>query len=320
MRRPSTRSARIGDVHPAFARRVPTRVLRFAVAVREVPLHGRALGARALNALPKRIMYSTRLSLASLVLVAACHAEPKPTGVALPESSASSVGSVSGASPALAPRAAPADLVIEARRITLHGVDVLALPADRSAGADPKDKRSGKNDLYLVPLAAAVDPDAGANRSMLVDADDTTPYRLLIEVLFTLGQREVSHWELRRRGSADAIPFDAPRLDPGAALHVSPLALLVQHDGIALKLNGTNIGTQCALVGGGLAVPKRDDAHDLPALAACLRGVKPPGQPSDAIILSAEGATPFSELWPIFVVVRGERAELFPKIQFALAR
>jgi biopolymer transport protein ExbD len=77
------------------------------------------------------------------------------------------------------------------------------------AGIDPKHKRSGANDLYIVPLANALqhareldkavraakglDP---ATSEARVVADKTTPYRLLIEVLYTLGQSEFGKYHL----------------------------------------------------------------------------------------------------------------------------
>lgn len=265
----------------------------------------------------------SRLAVAALVVsLVACHDDAKPTAVPLPETSASSVGSVSAVSPALTPPIAPAELVIEADRITVRGTKVVDLPADRTLGVDPKDKRSGKNDLYIVPLAAVYAPDAGRTHdgAITIDVDDTTPYRLLIEVLFTLGQSELGRWELRRRGHAEALPLSAPRYDATTALHTSPLTIIVQPEGVALKLNGTNVGTRCALVGGGLAVPKRDDKHDTAALDACLRAMKPPGQPNDAVVVTANPAVPFAEVWVVLAVVRGEKGDLFPNIQLGVSR
>jgi biopolymer transport protein ExbD len=77
------------------------------------------------------------------------------------------------------------------------------------AGVDAKYKRSGPNDLFIVPLAnalsharetdkavrAAKGLDPSSSEAILV-ADATTPYRLLIEVLFTLGQSEFGKYHL----------------------------------------------------------------------------------------------------------------------------
>lgn len=76
-------------------------------------------------------------------------------------------------------------------------------------GVDAKYKRSGPTDLFIVPLAnalqharetdkairAAKGQDPSSSEAIVV-ADATTPYRLLIEVLFTLGQSEFGKYHL----------------------------------------------------------------------------------------------------------------------------
>jgi biopolymer transport protein ExbD len=69
------------------------------------------------------------------------------------------------------------------------------------SGAGERVKRGSPNDLYIVPLGAAlkgarsIDPRL-REKDALVVADETTPYRLLCEVLFTLGQHELSQQQL----------------------------------------------------------------------------------------------------------------------------
>lgn len=77
------------------------------------------------------------------------------------------------------------------------------------SGVDAKYKRTGPNDLYIVPLANALSSaretdkkirtakglDAATSEAIIV-ADGTTPYRLFIEVLFTLGQSEFGKYHL----------------------------------------------------------------------------------------------------------------------------
>jgi biopolymer transport protein ExbD len=89
---------------------------------------------------------------------------------------------------------------------------ILSLPSRQSlaqSGVGAQYKRSGPNDLYIVPLGNAlqsarktdklVRQAKGLDASMseaIVIADNTTPYRLLIEVLFTLGQSEYAKYHL----------------------------------------------------------------------------------------------------------------------------
>jgi biopolymer transport protein ExbD len=88
--------------------------------------------------------------------------------------------------------------------VMLPGRDSLA-----QSGIDAKYKRNGTNDLYIVPLANALQAARTTDRQIrmakgldpssseaIVVADNTTPYRLLIEVLYTLGQSEYSKYHL----------------------------------------------------------------------------------------------------------------------------
>lgn len=144
---------------------------------------------------------------ATLVVASACHDDPKPASVPLPATTASGVDAVQV--PPATMTSAP--LVIEDHRIVVNGKELLDLREDQSAGLDPKYKRNGKNDLYVVPLAASFARDAGTWPSPLtIDVDDRTSYRVLIEVLYTLGQSEMcSRWTAAspsRRRAATSPP------------------------------------------------------------------------------------------------------------------
>ena len=86
---------------------------------------------------------------------------------------------------------------------------VCPVPGDPTHGIEGKYKRSGPNDLYVVPLANALQSWRERDRQVriatgkdpssseaIVIADSNTPYRLLVEVLFTLGQTEFSKFHL----------------------------------------------------------------------------------------------------------------------------
>ena len=86
---------------------------------------------------------------------------------------------------------------------------VCPVPGDPTHGIEGKYKRSGPNDLYVVPLANALQSWRERDRQVrlatgkdpshseaIVIADGNTPYRLLVEVLFTLGQTEFSKFHL----------------------------------------------------------------------------------------------------------------------------
>jgi biopolymer transport protein ExbD len=78
-----------------------------------------------------------------------------------------------------------------------------------STGIDAKFKRGGANDMYIVPLGNALQHARDIDKAVrtakglnpnsseaLVVVDKTTPYRVLIEVLFTLGQSEFGKYHL----------------------------------------------------------------------------------------------------------------------------
>ena len=89
---------------------------------------------------------------------------------------------------------------------------VVILPTRESlaqSGLDAKYKKAGINDLHIVPLANALlsvretdkqvrmakglDP---STSEAIVIVDETTPYRLLMEVLYTLGQSSFGKYNL----------------------------------------------------------------------------------------------------------------------------
>jgi biopolymer transport protein ExbD len=118
--------------------------------------------------------------------------------------------------PASVMKKAPAQegvLVTISKTQILVGDDkILTLPGRESlaqAGVDARYKRSGPNDLFIVPLGNALmsarKTDVAVRRAKGLDpssseaiviADKGTPYRLLMEVLFTLGQSEYGKYHL----------------------------------------------------------------------------------------------------------------------------
>jgi biopolymer transport protein ExbD len=118
--------------------------------------------------------------------------------------------------PASVMKKAPAQdgvlVTISKTQILVGDEKILGLPGRESlvqAGVDARFKRSGPNDLFIVPLGnalmAARKTDIAVRRAKGLDpssseaiviADKGTPYRLLMEVLFTLGQSEYGKYHL----------------------------------------------------------------------------------------------------------------------------
>jgi len=103
-------------------------------------------------------------------------------------------------------------VTISKSQILVGDQKILSLPGRESqaqTGVGAQHKRGGPNDLYIVPLGnvmmAARRTDAALRRAKGLDpstseaiiiADRGTPYRLFIEVLFTLGQSEFGKYHL----------------------------------------------------------------------------------------------------------------------------
>jgi biopolymer transport protein ExbD len=93
--------------------------------------------------------------------------------------------------------------------IVVDDKQVIPVPSDATHGVEGKYKRNGPNDLYITELAnrlqnwrdrdkairSQTGKDASGSEAILI-ADKDTPYRLLVEVLFTLGQTEFNKFHL----------------------------------------------------------------------------------------------------------------------------
>ncbi len=100
-------------------------------------------------------------------------------------------------------------VLISKSQIVVDDSPVVPVPADPTHGIEGKYKRSGPNDLYITPLANALQSwrerdkqvrvatgrDATSSEAIII-ADRDTPFRLLIEVLVTLGQSEFAKYHL----------------------------------------------------------------------------------------------------------------------------
>ncbi len=100
-------------------------------------------------------------------------------------------------------------VIVSKSHVIVDDAIICPVPADATHGIEGKYKRSGPNDLYIVPLANALQSwrerdrqirlqtgkDPSSSEAIII-ADAGTPYRLLVEVLFTLGQTEFARFHL----------------------------------------------------------------------------------------------------------------------------
>ena len=101
-------------------------------------------------------------------------------------------------------------IIITKSNILVDNNPVCPVPPDATHGVEGKHKRSGgTNDLYIVPLAnaaqswrdrdvivrAAMGKDTSSSEAIII-ADQGMPFRLLTEVVFTLGQTSFAKFHL----------------------------------------------------------------------------------------------------------------------------
>ena len=103
-------------------------------------------------------------------------------------------------------------VTVSKSQILVGDEKIMSLPSRQSlaqSGVGAQHKRSGPNDLYIVPLGNSLQAarktdklvrqakglDASMSEAIII-ADMTTPYRLFIEVLYTLGQNEFGKYHL----------------------------------------------------------------------------------------------------------------------------
>lgn len=103
-------------------------------------------------------------------------------------------------------------ITVSKSQILVGDKKVLELPGRESlaqTGVGAQEKRSGPNDVYIVKLGNALQAARKIDRRVreakgldattsdaIIIADGSTPYRLLIEVLFTLGQNEFGKYHM----------------------------------------------------------------------------------------------------------------------------
>lgn len=265
-----------------------------------------------------------------LAILSACERGPEPAPRA---PTLAPVPAHSAATPATTPTSAAEvtlALVLDQSGTHFSGDPTVVVPlaADPSRGADATFKRSGPNDLYLVPLAAALEREKAAGRiraPLRLLVSRTTSYRVLIEVLFTAGQTDIGEFELcEETCGARTFSFAPPRIPgPGLTPPERPtldLAALIVSGGIAIKGSGGNVAPGCGGVGAGIAVPRRGDSLDFAAFHACLASIRawnPDFAGEDGARLSASPDTPFHEVMDVALALRTQR---FSKLMLAVSR
>jgi hypothetical protein len=214
----------------------------------------------------------------------------------------------------------------------LNGDNVAKTPADSSRGFDAEYKRGGANDLYLVPLAdkvksapAAAANDTGAKAARLELAPNVS-YRMLIEIMFTLGQNEITKFAIvapSADGKLTEIRITPPK-SASDTKSVLGLTVLATTEGIGIKARGGNIAPGCMDAGPGLAFKNEGSggyrAAELPPCLTRLKNISPDAANDTTVTFTASPSVMLPDVVTLVDTIRGEKRELFPDVFFGVAR
>ena len=216
------------------------------------------------------------------------------------------------------------------------------LAALAATGLPARYKRSGPSDLYLPDLGNGLSwwsevAKAGAlaageehtNGRVAVLADASTPYRVLLEVIFTAGQSELGRFDLGVRGADGKLGWVTSTAPPIGAVRTRPaldatldLSASVTPEGVSLRTAGGDVAPGCSGVGRGVTVPKVGGEHDWKSLTACARRLKdanPSFKAEREVVLVAGAATEYQTVIGAIDALGSDGEELFPDVHFAAA-
>ncbi len=262
-------------------------------------------------------------------------------------------------------------MVLSRKELSIAGdpYAVAAVPGDAALGFVAEDKPGKRDDVYLMPLGVAVRAfpklaggppgqapfvpitSKGLSRPVprdllgraprvLLAADKSTPYRMLVEVVHTIDAADGGGTWLATRSPTGLgaiglvvarsdgpprIKDDRPPARGGRLDVTSPLDLLVAQraDGFDLSARGRHVAPGCEDVGRGRSVPAKDGALDYDALTACAKRIKeasPDFADETLVHFAAPEATPLDAVVRAVeaLVQRPDGGELFPDVVLAL--
>ena len=187
---------------PPAAPRPPQKAASMAVYKRELR---REIKRRALEPEINFLNITAMLDMMTIILVfllksmsAQSASLPQNADLTIPKSVITTEASQEGVA-----------VLISKSWIIVDEQQVVPVPGDATHGVEGRYKRGGPNDLYITELGnrlhnwrdrdkqaqAILGQDKGGSEAIVI-ADKDTPYRLLVEVLFTLGQTEFNKFHL----------------------------------------------------------------------------------------------------------------------------
>ena len=211
--------------------------------------------------------------------------------------------------------------------IFLDGVKVCDLPslADQArsgTGATCKHERAEK-DLFIRALSSAAPPveQSEAPRPIRLSFDRRTPYRTMIEVIFTSGQIGFGPYELSVSAAGGLVLTGTSRFPnlQEASRHFCEIA--IHQDAIVVTVSKKPAGTACRPLGHS-SILRLAEHHDFAQLSRCLRQVRSSYDDLySSAVVAPEAATPAETVLRVMSVVycasdtclsgRGDHSERF---------
>jgi biopolymer transport protein ExbD len=214
-------------------------------------------------------------------------------------------------------------------------------------GVDAEHKRHGAKDLLVTPLHEALKtwrskhPKADSKATLI--ADKETPYRIIVEVLYTFGHSGVSEYDLLVISKKGEPPNPSPRvvaapkttkgqsapsagdktLEQIVEWHAGGIRVLVSAEGFIVSTPAGRLAPGCGAETkdpAAVTIPKKQDGvHDFLLLTECAKQLKKKSPKDTLATLGAEAAIPYGVVVQTVDALRGT-PPLFPDVQFAVPR
>jgi len=169
------------------------------------------------------------------------------------------------------------DIRVTDRQLYVAGSVALSLPPledMKVVGLGPDGKQL--NEMFVPPLAEAVRRHLSGRTSAVLYVDVNTPFRALVEIVFTLSHVGIDRF-LLATDSETASPPETLRGWAVSAPHAEvygPITVLLVSDGLSVRIGRQNVAAGCSGIGPGLAIPKLEGAYDYRRLSRCLESLR----------------------------------------------
>ncbi len=204
---------------------------------------------------------------------------------------------------------------------TEAGVTVPLPPVDKRAeGVEAKHKRNGAvADMHLTALAKAIP--SCHDKSVVIEVEPETTFRLLEEVAFTLAEQGCKTFEARVIGDAPReFKFSTP---VHADIEAPKVLAEVQEGGVALTTPSGPVGSNCEGNAKGVTIARQEGRLPSGALTLCAAKVKAGTKElatARMVLLAAAPATPCADVADAArALERHGNETLFPEVVIGAA-